>query len=354
MPSHLDSRRKTAIYVLASFSLGALLTASLLWHGPRPAPSQAVALEPAAARSAPAQGEPAKRPEPLSLWGDMPDGDTEGDTDAAAAWPDDAPTPEQVFTDQPEAMRKALSRLAPRTPGKPNLYAIAVGADGSEDVFRNEAEYVDAVVGKRFGSPGHTVILENNPTTLTTRPLASWTNLEAALGGLAKVMDPREDVLLLYIATHGSSDHTLLIDMDPIPLDQIDPDGLADILSKQPFRWKVVVVNACYSGGFVPKLRGAGTLVLTAARSDRTSFGCGADSDITYFGRAWLAHGLSATPDFIEAFGKAKAEIAGWEKRDALEPSEPQIDVGVGIDSKLEAWRKAARIGPPVPFQPAH
>ena len=83
-------------------------------------------------------------------------------------------------------------------------------------------------------------------------------------------------VLLLYIATHGSSDHTLLVDMDPIPLDQIDPDGLVDILSKQPFRWKVVVVNACYSGGFVPKLRGTGTLVLTAARSDRTSFGCGA------------------------------------------------------------------------------
>ena len=354
MPSSLEAGRKTAIYVLASFSLGAMLATGLLWHVPRPAPDRATTANPVASRSAPAPAASARQPGAWSLLGDASDADAESDADAADPWPDDAPTPEQVFTDQPEAMRKALARLAPRTPGKPNLYAVAVGADASEDVFRNEAEYVEAMVGKRFGSPGHTVVLENNPATLTTRPLASWTNLEAALGGLAKVMDPREDVLLLYIATHGSSDHTLLVDMDPIPLDQIDPDGLAEILSKQPFRWKVVVVNACYSGGFVPKLRGTGTLVLTAARSDRTSFGCGADSDITYFGRAWLAHGLNATPDFIDAFGKAKTEIASWEKRDALQPSEPQIDVGTGIDGKLEAWRKAARIGPPVPFQPAH
>ncbi|WP_448097448.1 C13 family peptidase [Luteibacter yeojuensis] len=352
MPSLLDPRRRTAIYVLASFAAGVLLTVGLLRHGPDAVTARAepvtgasalAASAPTAASSAPAVAAPAS-PEAADA------GDVELD---ASAWPDDAPTPEQVFSAQSEAIRKAIDKLAPRTRGKPNVYAIAFGGDGSEDVFRNEVEYVDALMSSRFGSPGHTLVLQNNPATLATRPLASWTNLEAALDGLAKVMDPREDILLLYVATHGGNDHSLLVDMDPIPLDQLDPDGLAEVLGKHAFRWKVVVVNACYSGGFVPKLRGAGTLVLTSARSDRTSFGCGADSNITYFGRAWLVDGLNATPDFVQAFGKARTEIATWEAKESLEASEPQIDVGAGIEDKLAAWRKTAKIGAAVPFKAA-
>ncbi|NID14807.1 C13 family peptidase [Luteibacter yeojuensis] len=337
MPSRPDARPRTAIPILAAFAAGVLLTLVALHYGHTsarivPAPSlSTVAPASSSALAAAAEGS--------------------ADEDIADAWPEDAPTPEQVFTAQPEAMQRALGALAPRTPGKTNIYAIAFGGDGAEDVFRNEAEYVDTLMTTRFGSPGHTLVLENNPATLAKRPLASWTNLEAALDGIARVMDPSQDVLLLYLATHGGNDHSLLVDMDPIPLDQLDPDGLADILAKRPFRWKVVVVNACYSGGYVPKLRGQGTLVLASARTDRTSFGCGADSDITYFGRAWLADGLNATPDFIEAFGKARTAIDGWEKRDALLPSEPQIDIGAGIQDKLEAWRKEASIGPAAPFR---
>ncbi|HXP00676.1 MAG TPA: C13 family peptidase [Luteibacter sp.] len=356
MPSLLDPRRRTAIYVLASFAAGALLTVALLRFGPEPLTARPEPI--AVTASAPSPASTSSGPAATSSTADAsPPADAatdQGSVDMDAdAWPTDAPTPEQIFTAQPATLREAIGRLAPRTPGKPNVYAIAFGADGSEDVFRNEAEYVDSLMTTRFGSPRHTLVLENNPASLSIRPLASWTNLEGALDGLSKVMDPREDILLLYVATHGGNDHSLLVDMDPIPLDQLDPDGLADILGKHAFRWKVLVVNACYSGGFVPKLRGAGTLVLTSARSDRTSFGCGADSDITYFGRAWLADGLNATPDFIEAFDKAKVEIAAWEAKDSLEASEPQIDVGAGIGEKLAAWRKAAKIGPVVPFQAA-
>ncbi|SEN14539.1 Peptidase C13 family protein [Luteibacter sp. UNCMF331Sha3.1] len=339
MRSFLDPRRRAAIGILGAFVTGVLLTLALLRFGPEPltARQEPVARTAVEAPAAVATAAPAEV---------APDPD-------ADPWPADAPTPEQVFTAQPDAVRRAVSRLSPRVPGKPNVYAVAFAGDGSEDVFRNEAEYLDTLMAQRFGSAGHTLVLENNPATLGTRPLASWTNLEEGLAGLARVMDPREDILLLYVATHGGDDHSLLVDMDPIPLDQLDPDGLADILQKHAFSWKVLVVNACYSGGFVPKLRGPGTLVLTSAREDRTSFGCGADADITYFGRAWLAQGLNATPDFVEAFGQARSAIAGWEKRESLEPSEPQIDIGAGIEDKLAGWRKGALIGPAVPFKAA-
>lgn len=358
MPSSLDPGRRTAIYTLAGFIAGALLTAAILGFGPRPvitgvAPKVAA---PAMASSAAPASQPAhaaSSPAPSTTTADADTDDNQPMQLDASDWPDSAPTPEQVFSAQPEAMRVALAKLAKRTPGKPNVYAIAFGADGSEDVFRNEAEYLDRLVGTRFGSPGHTLVLENNPATLATHPLASWGNLERAVDGMAKVMNPKEDILLVYLATHGGSDHSLLVDMDPIPLDQLDPDGLAQILARHPFRWKVVVVNACYSGGYLPKLRGDGTLVMASARTDRTSFGCGTDSDITYFGHAWLADALNTTPDFIDAFEKAKVEIAGWEKKDAVTPSEPQIDIGAGIADKLKDWQKTAKIGPAVPFKPA-
>ena len=294
---------------------------------------------------------PATAPQPIAA----ATVETEEVADPAAApdWPASAPTPEQVIYAQQRMMRDALDGLTPRVPGKPNLYLLTFAGDGSESVFRNEAEYAAQLFRSRFGPTVHSLVLENHPATLSTRPLASWSNLETALDGLQRVMDPDQDILLLYLTSHGGEDHTLLVDMDPLPLDQIGAQDLADILAARRFKWKVVVINACYSGGFLPPLRGAGTLVITAARSDRSSFGCGSESDITYFGHAWLENALNGTDDFIEAFGRARAEIATWERRDKLTPSEPQIDAGNGIARQLESWRANVRPGPAVPFAPA-
>ena len=273
--------------------------------------------------------------------------------DEATPWPPQAATPEQVIYAQPSLLRTALARLGARVPGRPNLYVLVFAADGSEDVFHNEASYAARLFTRRFGRGTHALVLENHPDTLATHPLATWSNLESALDGLADVMKPDEDILLLYVTTHGSEDHSLLVDMDPLPLDQIGAPDLAGILHARPFKWKVVVVNACYSGGFVPDLRGPGTLVLTAARSDRSSFGCGSDSQITYFGRAWLVDALNRSTDFVEAFTRATGEIARWERQDKLTASEPQIDIGSGIEQQLAKWRRGITPGPAVPFAPA-
>lgn len=277
-----------------------------------------------------------------------------GDTEAAPddAWPTNAPSPEQVMYAQPRLLEKALDSLAPRVTGVPNLYLVSFAGDGSEDVFRYEAEYAAELFRQRYGQRAHTVVLANNPGTLDTYPLASWSNLEAMLSGLSRVMDPNQDILMLYLTSHGDPQHTLLVDMDPLPLDQIGAQDLAGILAEHPFKWKVVVINACYSGGFVPPLKGNGTLVITAARADRSSFGCGNDSDATYFGRAWLVDALNQTADPIDAFKRARAEVSRWEQQDKLTPSEPQISVGAGIADQLARWRQGDVIGPAVPFRP--
>jgi len=297
------------------------------WHGMPPATDVALAGQPAPASSAP---------------------DTFADR-----WPDDAPTPEQVIYAQPQMVRQALAQLTPRVAGKPNLYVVAFAGDGAEDVFRNEAEYAARLFPTRFGPSTHTLVLENNPASLTERPLASWSNLEAVLDGLAGIMQPQQDILLLYLTSHGDESHTLLVDMDPLPLDPIGANDLAGILAQRPFRWKVVVVNACYAGGFVPPLRGPGTLVLTAARADRSSFGCGNDADATYFGKAWLVDALNDTGNVIDAFRQARTTIGQWEAQDGLTPSEPQMAAGDGIAAQLARWREGVTPGPRLPFAPA-
>jgi hypothetical protein len=269
------------------------------------------------------------------------------------SWPHDAPTPEQVIYAQPDLLDKAVAQLKPRTPGKVNLYAIAFAGDGSENVFRNEAEFFEQLFSKRFSATGHIIVLENNPAALTTRPLADWSNLESALDAVADKMDPQQDILLLYLTTHGSEDHTLLVDMDPLPLDQIGASDLPGILAEHPFKYKVVIVNACYSGGFIPPLRGNGTMVITAARSDRSSFGCGEQSQLTWFGHAFLVDALNHDADFNRAFGDARAEVAQWEKRDRYTPSEPQISAGSAATAQLAKWRSGFTPGAPVRFAPA-
>jgi hypothetical protein len=274
------------------------------------------------------------------------------DSDTDDNWPSQGPSPEQVVYAQPNMVRQALAQLGPRVQDKTNLYLVTFAGDGGEDVFRNEAEYAAQLFTKRFGPTAHALILENNPSSLQSHPLADWSNLESTLDGLVSVMKPDEDILVLYMTSHGDEDHNLLVDMDPIPLDQIGAPDLAGILRKRPFKWKVIVVNACYSGGFVPELRGPGTLVLTAARTDRSSFGCGSDSDMTYFGKAWLVDALNKTDNFVNAFQLAKNDISGWENEDKLMPSEPQIDIGNGIAQQLALWRKDITPGRAVPFTP--
>ena len=112
------------------------------------------------------------------------------------------------------------------------------------------------------------------------------------------------------------------------------------MLKESAIRWKVVVVSACYSGGFIDPLQDERTLVITAARHDRTSFGCADENDFTYFGRAFFKDALPGSRSFEEAFRKADAIVAAREKKELPkeQPSAPQMQGGAGIAQQLKRW----------------
>ena len=72
------------------------------------------------------------------------------------------------------------------------------------------------------------LVLENSPATLDSHPLATWSNLEAALDALPGTMDPAQDILVLYLTSHGSPDHDLRVDMAPLPLDPIGAQAIRE------------------------------------------------------------------------------------------------------------------------------
>jgi hypothetical protein len=205
---------------------------------------------------------------------------------------------------------------------------------------------------ERFDAAGHTLLLVNNPRTLQSQPLASLTNLETALDAVADRMDVDTDILLLFMTSHGSPDHVLSVSMDPLPLDQIGPDDLNDVLQEARIRNKVLIISACYSGGFIKPLEDDATMIITAAREDRSSFGCGTDSDITDFGRAFFVEGLNHNDSFVGAFNTAKSLIDAWETKDGEQHSYPQMSTTPAIENVLRNWRNGIHVGPPVPFAP--
>ncbi len=262
---------------------------------------------------------------------------------------------ERVLYDQHRLVGEALAGLRPQTPGRTDLYVVAFGGDGDENVFRNEVEYVEKLFSERYGARGRVVVLENNPATVETRPLATWSNLELVLDGLLEDnrFDPEEDILLLFLTSHGDEDHYLYVGMDVLPLDWIGADDLSRMLNERPFRWRVSIVSACYSGGFVDGLKNSTSMVITASRADRTSFGCGSDSDITFFGKAFFVEGLNQTDSFRGAFQIARQRIDEWEEDEKQTPSEPQIVSTPLIEAKLAEWRRSITLGPPQPFETA-
>lgn len=265
----------------------------------------------------------------------------------------DLETPEATFYAQIPLLDAALDTLAPQRPGHIDMYVLGFGGDADEGAFRNEVDFLPALAANRLDAEGRALRLVNHPGSADTVPLATVTNLERALAGIGERMDPDEDILFLYLTSHGSENHNLYVNQPPLPLRQLTPRTLRKALDAARIRWRVIVVSACYSGGYVDLLSDPRTLVVTAARADRTSFGCGNSANATWFGQAFLIDGLNHTANFRRAFLRARAQVAEREEAGEYTPSEPQWHAGDAIAEHLAAWRETLPPGQSVAFMPS-
>jgi hypothetical protein len=268
------------------------------------------------------------------LWTPLPEAetDTEPGPDLFAAIRED------VYYGQPKLLAQALDALQPERPGEVDLYFVAFAGWASQDVFMKEANSVTELFDERFGTKARSLRLINNAATVAEVPIASRTALEQSLHRMAALMNKDEDILFLFMTSHGSQAHKLSLDFGVMRFNDIDPQVLRKLLDDSGIRH--LVVSACYSGGFVDALKDDNTLVITAAAADRNSFGCSNENDYTYFGKAYFDEALRKTWSFVEAFENAKPIIAAREKREDYTPSDPQIALGKDIVPVLEAFAR--------------
>jgi hypothetical protein len=242
---------------------------------------------------------------------------------------------EEVLAAQSRLLDKQLAGLLPGGKSGPELYFVGFAGDATQDVFMRELTAVERLMSERFGAAGRTVTLVNNPRTGTSLPFATATNLDRALEKVGRVMNRDEDVLFLFLTSHGTPEHVLAVDNGPLELDGLTPEMVRRMLKNSGVTWKVLVVSACYAGGFVEPLKDDHTLIITAADATHESFGCSSGEKFTWFGKAYFDEALRASNSFTAAFTQARETIRKWEVEQGEIPSNPQIWVGKRMERKL-------------------
>jgi len=240
---------------------------------------------------------------------------------------------------QSDRLATSLAALTPGTPDKIELYVLALGTYGDEEVFNREINYLEQKYKADYDVGKRGLFFSNSRRHIDHRPLATITSLRRGIDAIAAAMDKDQDILFLYLTTHGSANHVLSFDQSGMDLPDLSADELGQILDDSGIKWKVVVLSACYSGGFIDRLKNDQTLIFTAAAADKTSFGCDDNTEFTYFGDAFFRQGMPDTESFSAAFDHAVELIEQWEREEDLEPSHPQSHQPQPILTQLRRWR---------------
>jgi hypothetical protein len=220
----------------------------------------------------------------------------------------------------------------------PKVTVLAFGLFGAQSVFESEAKGAADIVAHQLDASA--VVVRANTKRRGEVTIGS---IEDELQSAAKGMDRENDVLFLILTSHGSQAG---VAVQAGRRDQtLSPPALAAMLDRTGVQHRVVIISACYSGVFVGPLSSANTLVITAADSDHSSFGCQDKVKWTYFGDAFFNRALRHTADLRSAFVTARKFISAREKHDGLIPSNPQIAGGKNVDIMLAERRGVATTG---------
>ena len=260
--------------------------------------------------------------------------------------------PSEVELAEQEGLRNALASLKPQRPNVVDAYVI-VTALNSDPVFGREAREAGRVLSRRFDAEGRTIVLADGEGG-DSSPAApgSPDALTQALQRVGQVADRREDVVIVYTTSHGSAHGGLEYKDQQRGFGAIRPERLGAMLDGSGMANRLVILSACYSGIFLPRLGSGSSIVVTAAAADRPSFGCSPGNDWTYFGDAFINRALRKPQPLGTAFVEARRLVSQWEARVRLPNSNPQMRVGMdaarwltGLEKRMpsEATRPVGR-----------
>lgn len=254
---------------------------------------------------------------------------------------------QELMESQARTLPAAFDALTPGRPGVVELYAITFAPYADEDVFSREATLVSDLMRSRFDARQRVVQLQNHARSVAELPWATPLNLQRAIQRMAAVMNRDEDILFIHLTSHGARDGQLAASFEPLAVDSVTPQQLSVWLDEAGVRYRVLSVSACYSGSWITPLSGPGTLVMTAADADHTSYGCGSLSELTFFGRAMYDEQLRNNTHSFEAAHAAVRPVIEQREKDAGKTdgySNPQIAIGDAIRGPLRSLQQRLEV----------
>lgn len=207
--------------------------------------------------------------------------------------------------------------------------AVLIAGDSSEAAFDNA---VDAMAEKLVGygvQAGNIAVLK---ASATDGHAADRGNIFDAFDALAPAGN---EGCFVFITSHGDGDRGLVM---RAAQSFLGPDELDRLLDRRcGDRPTVVIASGCFSGVFAggQSMPAANRTILTAARRDRTSFGCNAERQFTIFDECVL-DGLDRGRPWQEVMEKTRDCVVRHEdEANVRPPSAPQMFIGRNVEGHL-------------------
>ena len=219
--------------------------------------------------------------------------------------------------------------------------AVVIAGDyhahsGAEsEAFDNARRDVSAELGKIGFTPANIVQFSTRPDRYPQQA-PRMAAMPMIREGLAETAQKAMGGCFVYYSSHGIPGGLILTTEQG---GYITPSALNQAIDAAcPNRPSIVVLSACFSGGFIPGLERNDRMIFTAARPDRTSFGCGESDKYPYFDTCFLEQAPGAH-DFVNLAQRTTACIAAKERATgATPPSEPQLWIGPAIKPLLPLY----------------
>lgn len=215
--------------------------------------------------------------------------------------------------------------LAPAAPARAEAprawHVFLVAADRAEPVFDNAVDRLAILFKSRYGVVAEQFTARFGQTK--GKHPATWQDINRVVRGRRMAAG---DACLFYFTSHGDQGGLYMARHRAL----LPPEALARLLDRTcGARPTVVVVSACHSGTFLrPALATANRVILTAARADRSSFGCSFRERLSVYDRCFL-EAWGANPTWAALHGAIAACVAAAERqRRYRPPSEPQAFFG--------------------------
>jgi hypothetical protein len=219
-----------------------------------------------------------------------------------------------------------LALALPRTAEAERWRAVLVAGDTAQPVFDNAIRAVGTWLGEHgvAGADIHRLAASAGP-----RGGAEPATLRRVLDRIAGLQSGPGDGCFVFITSHGGRGLGIYLSrrkemLTPAALARALAQGCAGVPT-------VVVVSGCYSGSFAqPPMAAPDRIVLTAARADRSSFGCAADRTYTDYD-ACLLGSLAHATTWQAVFAETKDCVSRREHQLGEVPSLPQAAFGAAV-----------------------